>query len=119
MSNEELMQIKDRVEKATAGPWKSRKDGTVFLEHTQDIANVCTVNGDAEFIAHAREDVPRLVAEVERLQADNQRLIDELKKADAFSEDIEQKLFVAKWPEIQETIEILSGKPREEVRDNE
>ncbi len=70
ISNEELTQIKERTEKATLGPWNSRKDGTVFLEHTQDIANVCTVNGDAEFIAHAREDVPRLVAEVERLRAE-------------------------------------------------
>ena len=32
---------------------------------------------DAQFIAHAREDVPRLVAEVERLQAEVNRL-DEL-----------------------------------------
>lgn len=68
ITNVELTQIKERAEKATPGPWKSHADGTVFLEHTQDIADVWTNNEDAEFIAHAREDVPRLVAEVERLQ---------------------------------------------------
>lgn len=71
ITNAELTQMKARAEKATAGPWYSHVDGTVFLKHTQEIADVWTDNeeADAAFIAHAREDVPRLVAEVEHLSA--------------------------------------------------
>lgn len=68
MNAEQLNAIKERAAKATPGPWYSHADGTIFLEHTKEIADVWTDNdkSDAEFIAHAREDVPALVAEVER-----------------------------------------------------
>lgn len=71
MNQEQLNAIKERVAKATFGPWEYDNEergiwnsggfnylGTVTLSHI-----------DAEFIANAREDVPALVAEVERLQA--------------------------------------------------
>lgn len=70
MNPEQLNAIKERVAKATQGPWEYDEDergiwnkggfnylGTVTLSHNS-----------AEFIAHAREDVPALVAEVERLR---------------------------------------------------
>lgn len=79
MNAEQLQAIKDRVKKATLGPWdfergiKERGDrrpavieyfdydyGEWFIHG--DISNL----NDAEFIAHAREDIPQLVAEVER-----------------------------------------------------
>lgn len=77
MTPEELEAIRERAEKATPGPWEAKMvhpfmdgrgqyrvgpsmpggfQGTVFP-------------GDAEFIAHAREDVPKLLAEVQRLHA--------------------------------------------------
>ncbi len=46
LTQDDLNMIKERAEKVTHGPWYA----------------------DAEFIAHAREDIPRLVAEVERLR---------------------------------------------------
>lgn len=81
MNAEQLNVIKERAAKATAGPWffgvgrKERLDRRpAVIEHFDydhgesfihgDIADIT----DAEFIAHAREDVPALVAEVERLQ---------------------------------------------------
>jgi len=67
----ELNAIKERAEKATAGPWR------IGMQSPNGLNNVGTIGGlltaqtadeaDAEFIAHAREDIPRLVAEIERL----------------------------------------------------
>lgn len=76
MKPEQINAIKERAAKATPGTWVVRK-------HTGGIIDVVSVETtehheyltrielgeieDAEFIAHAREDVPALVAEVERL----------------------------------------------------
>ena len=72
ITNAELTEMKERAKKATAGPWVTyyeslvkSKEGDKVVADTWQV-----VNGeyDARFIAHAREDVPRLVAEVERLR---------------------------------------------------
>lgn len=70
MNQEQLNAVKERVAKATSGPWEYDNEergiwnnggfnylGTVTLSHI-----------DADFIANAREDVPALVAEVEYLR---------------------------------------------------
>lgn len=74
MNAEKLNEIKERAEKATSGPWRMafganyelavrELDGGKFIA---DIDYEST--NDAAFIAHAREDIPALVSEVERLQ---------------------------------------------------
>ncbi len=76
----DLEAIKARCKAATKGPWKytySKEDNEHNVILHGDDYNDDTVllfyegcqtgNADAEFIAHAREDVPALVAEVERL----------------------------------------------------
>ena len=68
-----LDEIKARCEAATLGPWswqgivlrQERRYGAMLLELSP---NVLVVEVNCEFIAHAREDVPDLVAEVERLR---------------------------------------------------
>lgn len=81
MNQEQLNAIKERVSKATSGPWLVAYD-TDDRDHVIDIWFNREDNGHAEihdnsfgnapynarFIAHAREDVPALVAEVERLR---------------------------------------------------
>jgi len=66
MKAEELAVIKERAEKATDGPWSTPMrlifGGGGYVANTSRIA-------DAEFIANAREDVPKLVAEVKRLRS--------------------------------------------------
>jgi hypothetical protein len=65
-----LAEIKARVEAASKGPWKVCEDysdvldgdGHQIISHFHD--------GDGQFTAHAREDVPALLAEVERLKAE-------------------------------------------------
>lgn len=75
MDLERLNAIKDRVAKAAPGPWQYdeeergiwNKDGFNYL------GTVTLSHNDAEFIAHNREDVPALIAELERLK--NQPII--------------------------------------------
>jgi hypothetical protein len=82
MNDKQLQEIKDRESKATKGPW-------VHLENTPFWGEIRTANekeftqiavmphlddrtDDFNFIAWAREDIPALVVEVERLQAERQ-----------------------------------------------
>lgn len=85
LTDEELTAIRERCEKATSGPWEL-EGSAVISEHAESYCwngasnDVCLLNdggeyisntnseSDADFIAHARDDVPRLFAEVERLR---------------------------------------------------
>ena len=75
LSAADIAEITARCEQATAGPWKSwveRRDGisgSDFIETGgEDIYLTGATTADQDFIAHSRQDVPRLVAEVARLQ---------------------------------------------------
>ncbi|QLJ01493.1 hypothetical protein HZZ00_10975 [Streptomyces sp. NEAU-sy36] len=71
----DLDAIQARANAATPGPWFPHEDwpGRVFAESefNAHVARVTGSNPEAneQFIAHAREDVPALVAEVRRLRA--------------------------------------------------
>nr|WP_314314711.1 hypothetical protein [Kocuria rhizophila] len=78
MTQEQLDAIREREAKATAGPWDV--DGpaqcgpgdtlTVYpVEDGGALAYVQPSWDDAEFIAHARTDIPALLADNERLRA--------------------------------------------------
>lgn len=95
LTESDLNAIEARCEAATAGPWRmspasaaSDKPARVttsqmvrgYARDRRDIGIVCEItdgagrfddqlDADANFIAAAREDVPRLVAEVRRLRA--------------------------------------------------
>lgn len=84
MSNLDLPAIKARYEAATEGPWTG-EDNYVRGDH--GVLAMCPCYGpgylaefpaaaNAEFIAHARTDVPELVAEVERLRKTTFDLLD-------------------------------------------
>lgn len=87
LTNEELTTIRERAEKATKGPWLVDNLGSgVVSEHAVsywwngESDEICSLSdggeyientnagNDAAFIAHAREDIPRLLAEIERLR---------------------------------------------------
>lgn len=83
MTEEELEEIEKRANAATEGPWEVVPDpDKPYLDkvvrhygHLTDLLAQCFhTNGNATFIAHAREDVPALIAEVRRLRAENQEL---------------------------------------------
>ncbi len=85
ISDDELSAMKARVEATTPGPWTPSFEGR---DHTSGDSVIFTgdqrieiyimagdykgggghFQADLDFIAHARQDIPRLIAEVERLQ---------------------------------------------------
>lgn len=83
MDAERLAEIRARCEAATAGPWwhdwnMGGSPNEVWVSG-DSWGLICTTDGgvgdedkDAEFIAHAREDIPALLAEVERLRGENE-----------------------------------------------
>ena len=80
MTPEELAAIRARAEAATPGPWDGVPGRCILPDDwnhrytAHQVIEGCIYNPNAEndhaFIAHAREDIPALVAEVERLQAE-------------------------------------------------
>src|SRR5271166_4910266 len=81
-----LKEIRERAEAATSGPWVAEisPDGTVAMVDHATLRSdevdeplmiaACDVAGnlenDAAFIAHAREDIPFLLSELDRAQGE-------------------------------------------------
>jgi hypothetical protein len=76
-----LDEIENRLRATTQGPWKSYVEGR---DHTSgsnfimtgegadrgpDIELIGATIADQEFIAHARQDIPALIAEIRRLKS--------------------------------------------------
>lgn len=84
MTPERLAEIRKRVDAATGGLWVVVHDGTERSVSTTESARfVCHLNSnmlrysdDADFIAHARLDVPDLLAEMDRVWAHEQATMD-------------------------------------------
>jgi hypothetical protein len=69
----DLDAIEERVNEATPGPWETGMRGArknVYPLLSSDAVAYTSGTDDADFIAHAREDVPKLIAEVRRLRAE-------------------------------------------------
>lgn len=87
MDEATLSEIEARAKAATPGPWVSfdvDRDGTTVETSAGEIlmgslGSPDATSADTEFVAHAREDVPALVAEVRRLREVNARLVRLLK----------------------------------------
>jgi|GEM_PF-6349123 len=76
MSDLDLKAIKERCEAATGGEWHPGDDDYTIISVIDGVQYVICERvdrGDADFIAHAREDVPALVAEIERLRDELRR----------------------------------------------
>ena len=89
MSADRLAEIKAREQAAFGGPWHVLDadengmhavavDGTVLVE----VGDFC----DAEFIAHARDDIPHLLALVEALTAERDALRARLAAVEALAD---------------------------------
>lgn len=78
MTPEQLAEIKAREQSATPGPWTVDglyvKAAGVHLADMEWLAETdaewAQMSADAQFVAHTRQDVPALLAEVERLRAE-------------------------------------------------
>ncbi|BAL77316.1 hypothetical protein [Bradyrhizobium cosmicum] len=76
LTEEDIEAIKSRRDQATPGPWKSfieareKTSGSDFIQtEGEDIYLTGATGADQDFIAHARQDIPRLIAEIERLRS--------------------------------------------------
>lgn len=81
MTENELIEIEARADAATDPPWvtlgypyvvsmyKGRYTVADCSSHAAEKIHCSTRTANAEFMAHAREDVPKLISEVRRLQA--------------------------------------------------
>lgn len=79
MTETELREIQARCEAASPGPWRAciegrdHESGTSFVMtgegpgRGEDLEIPAATTADMDFIAHARQDIPRLLAEVRRL----------------------------------------------------
>lgn len=78
MTDEELNIIEARANAATEGPWRYEDDAVIEVRSGGD-AWICQTfskgeedfinhKGNGEFIAHARTDIPALIAEIRRLK---------------------------------------------------
>jgi hypothetical protein len=78
LTEERLMEIEARCDNATKGPWHTvpRRDnaGSLIYDSIADSEHVAVADiwshrgeNDAEFIAHAREDIPRLLKDLREL----------------------------------------------------
>lgn len=93
MTEQELQEIKNRCQAATPGPFTAI-GGTIFCDGADECGRGCFIlydrqgylgpdcnrEADSKFFAHARVDVPTLLAEVDRLRQTNKRLIHLLQK---------------------------------------
>lgn len=80
MTDQELSEIRLRCNVATCGPWVSyvegrdHTSGTDFImtgegdSRGEDIELTGATTADQDFIAHARQDIPRLLDEIQRLK---------------------------------------------------
>jgi hypothetical protein len=91
ISDDELEEIERRAAAASPAPWESfvfpnpndddfiRIGGVddsqpdMYVQHYLGAGVVQVPGADLDFIAHARQDIPRLVAEVRRLKANTER----------------------------------------------
>lgn len=76
LTDDEIAEIGRRCDAATPGPWRSyiegreQMSGSDFIQTAgEDIYLSGATHADQDFIAAARTDVPRLLAEILRLKA--------------------------------------------------
>ena len=75
ISDQEFDRIEERARMAASGPWSSfvegrdHTSGSSFIQTpASDIELLGASIADQNFIAHARDDIPRLLAEIRRFR---------------------------------------------------
>lgn len=92
ITDDELDEIRARADAATPGPWRWRHCGEIVsgrhVVATSDAGGGAVwvewrTESDLKFAAHARADIPRLIAEIRRLRGEWRKLVEALHEADA------------------------------------
>jgi hypothetical protein len=76
-----IKEIRERLSMITEGDWFTYRDQSnyvgAFESHVDEPVAECFEDDDAYFIAHAPEDIKKLLAEVERLQTELTKVKDD------------------------------------------
>ena len=98
LTTQELEAIRKRAEQATEGPWSINgkdypNDKTAKLVTNKHVYIAKSFNGesDADFIANARTDIPKLLAEVDRLNDKVAYYLDEMERRQKLYDDLARK----------------------------
>lgn len=83
--------IEERTRAASRGPWSLVRDpeSGMLLIHNAD-GRLVSGEADAAFIAHARQDIPRLLREVEQARLEAERTQKTLSSIKRWAEEIRQ-----------------------------
>ena len=80
--SDRIAEIKARCEAATPGPWYKGNDTLVMKTESHAVVCDTRARSDAAFIAHARDDIPDLLAELERVTAERDAAVGDLSTTD-------------------------------------
>jgi hypothetical protein len=75
ISEEELQEIEQRWAETTPGPWTSYIEGrdhfsgdSFIMTGKEDIYLTGATKADQDFMAHSKQDIPKLIQEIRRLR---------------------------------------------------
>ncbi|PCK21866.1 hypothetical protein CEY02_06540 [Bacillus pumilus] len=103
-----LEEIRQRADAATEGEWCEGYNHYVLIDNfkgsyqTFSVAT-CTRKEDTEFIAHARQDIPWLISEIDRLNSGIDSVIYDLRNEDTNDPYVLDQV-------IQNLVTVLNGK---------
>lgn len=118
MTRDQLDAIRARVKAATPGPWRASRwpSNNPGITEAWGLSGMVTF-ADATFCGHAREDVPALLAEVERLKVEVERLTAELDMEDGNLQVAVQRLTTEVVAKTKQNVALIgqNGRLQQEV----
>ena len=91
-----LEEIRQRADAATEGPWRIGKQSPNGLNNIGTIGGLLTAQttneDDAKYIAHARQDIPWLISEIDRLNSGIDSVLYDLRNEDITNPHIVEQI---------------------------
>ncbi|WP_340640634.1 hypothetical protein [Bacillus atrophaeus] len=102
-----LEEIRQRADAATEGPWRIGKQSPNGLNNIGTIGGLLTAQttdeDDAKFIAHARQDIPWLISEIDRLNSGIDSVLYDLRNEDITNPHVVEQI-------TENLVAVLNGK---------
>ncbi|MBF8238890.1 hypothetical protein I1A23_06635 [Bacillus subtilis] len=102
-----LEEIRQRADAATEGPWRIGKQSPNGLNNIGTIGGLLTAQttdeDDAIYIAHARQDIPWLISEIDRLNSGIDSVLYDLRNEDITNPHVVEQI-------TENLVAVLNGK---------
>lgn len=102
-----LEEIRQRADAATEGPWRIGKQSPNGLNNIGTIGGLLiaqtTNEDDAKYIAHARQDIPWLISEIDRLNSGIDSVLYDLRNEDITNPHVVEQI-------TENLVAVLNGK---------